>query len=52
MCNYSTLWEKKLITNLRLASNQSRSCLVALPGESESHLQSHNMVQTKVDILS
>lgn len=39
MFKYSTLWGDKLITKLRLASNQGVSFLVVHSHELESHLQ-------------
>jgi len=43
MFNYSSLWGNKLITNLRLASNQGKSFLVVLCHELVRHLQEYHM---------
>lgn len=50
MFNYSVLWEKRLITNVRLVGNQSKSCLVVLCLELGIHLQSHERLHRSAEV--
>ena len=51
MFNYSVLWEKRLITNVRLVGNQSKSCLVVLCLELGRHLQSHERLHRSAEVV-
>ena len=51
MFNYSELWEKRVITNVRLVGNQSRSCLMVLCLELGRHLQSHEWLQGSTEVV-